>query len=266
MTTGGPAPGHPALHVLVVDDVADFRHLLRLSLEGNGRFAVVGEAGDGARAVQQAAELQPDLILLDLVMPRPNGFETLPRLREVAPHARVVVLSALDNRALESEVRSLGAVGYLDKGLSPEELRRGLLAVAGTLEAVEAGVAEARSRLAAEVESAGSARRFVETTLRGWDSGQPLDVIKLLVSELVTNAVLHAHSPPEVTVQLRRDTVRVEVMDASSSLPVVRKAASYDTSGRGMALVETLSSAWGAEPRPGGKVVWFEVPRTETGA
>lgn len=257
------APPPRAVRVMLVDDLAEVRRLLRLVLGGDPRFSVVAEAADGFEAVRTAAALRPDLILLDVVMPRRGGLETLPRLRQAAPGSKVVVLSALEDRSLETEVRSLGAVGYLDKALAPAELRQGLIAMLGTLEAIDEGMSRANSRLAAEVASAGSARRFVERTVGEWDPFLPLDVIKLLVSELVVNAVLHARSEAEVSVVLRQDRVRVAVTDRSPTLPVVKDPGPYDTSGRGMALVQSLASAWGVERLAEGKRVWFEVPRAD---
>ena len=195
-------------------------------------------------------------------MPRLGGLAALPRLRQVAPGAKVVVVSNSEDATIEDEARSLGAVGYLEKGLPPAELIEGLLTMAGALESIEAGLAEVRARLAAEVRSAGSARRLVETTLADWQSPEPTDVVKLLVSELVTNAVLHAKSEAEVVVQLRPDVIRVEVLDRSPELPVVKDVPPEATSGRGMALVRSYASAWGTRSLPHGKAVWFEVPRS----
>ena len=258
-------PTAAPIDVLVVDDVDEIRQLLRILLDGDPRFRVVGEARDGLEGVEMAAALRPDLIVLDLVMPRLDGLEALPRLHEVAPGARVVMLSGFEAGESEGRARSLGAVGYLDKGLPASQLVEGLAAVAGALEVVERAVAEARSQLAAEVQSAGSARRFVETTLADWDVHDPLEVVKLLVSELVTNAVVHAGSDAEVVVRLTATTLHIEVLDNSPALPVVRQPAPGDTSGRGLALVEELASAWGARPlATGGKAVWFEVPRSMT--
>jgi len=262
MTTAAAGVSPSCLDVLVIDDLADARRLLRLVLDGDDRFRVVGEATDGQHGIELATRLHPDLILLDLIMPNMAGLEALPGLREGAPGAKVVVISSIEDDTMEAEARSLGAVGYLEKGLPPSELVEGLLAIAGALDAIERGLSEARSRLAAEVESARSARHFVESTLAAWDSSEPIDVVKLLVSELVTNAVLHAHSDAEVVVQLRPRSIRVEVLDRSPDLPVVRQVQPDATSGRGMALVSAFASAWGTRRLPRGKAVWFEVPRS----
>jgi DNA-binding NarL/FixJ family response regulator len=84
-----------AIRVLVCDDVEDVRLLLRHALELAG-IQVVGEAGDGAQAIELARRLRPDVVLLDLAMPVMSGAEALPHLRSSVPEARVVVLSALD--------------------------------------------------------------------------------------------------------------------------------------------------------------------------
>ena len=265
----GSGPDAAPIGVLIVDDVEDIRQLLRLVLSNDSRFHVVGEASDGVEGIEKAGSLRPDLIVLDLAMPRLDGFEALPRLHEVAPRARVVVLTAHDDADLEGRARSLGAVGYLDKRLRPAQLVEGLAAMAGALEvvgqAVEQAVTEARSRLAAEPQSAGSARRFVESTLEDWDCADSLEVVKLLVSELVTNAVLHAGSDAEVVVQLTPSVLHVEVLDQSPVMPVLRRPGEDDTSGRGLALVDNFATAWGTRRLAHGKSVWFDVPRSMAG-
>lgn len=83
------------IRILLADDVPDFRRIIRLTLERDRRFEVVGEADSGDEAVELAAEHQPDVIVLDLDMPV-SGQEVLPRLRELIPDLRVVVLTGLD--------------------------------------------------------------------------------------------------------------------------------------------------------------------------
>jgi anti-sigma regulatory factor (Ser/Thr protein kinase) len=103
----------------------------------------------------------------------------------------------------------------------------------------------------------------VDETLRRWDCGEQLDVVTLLVSEVVTNAIVHAGTDVEVSVELKPDAVRIEVSDEAVGLPAPRDATDEETSGRGLALVEALASEWGVDSRPEGKVVWFEVPRLD---
>src|SRR5690348_457119 len=108
--------------VVIVDDSDDLRFLLRATLEARPAFEVVGEAADGATAVEQAAALQPDVVLLDLSMPVMDGMAVLPLLRERTPNAVVVVLSGYDSPELRAETSQAGADGYLVKGRRPREM------------------------------------------------------------------------------------------------------------------------------------------------
>ena len=103
--------------------------LLRMALQRDALFDVVGEAGDGSVAVGMAAELLPDLVLLDLAMPVMDGLQALPEIKRRAPEAKVVVLSAFEAEAIYSETRSLGADAYLEKGIQVPALLAELRAV-----------------------------------------------------------------------------------------------------------------------------------------
>jgi anti-sigma regulatory factor (Ser/Thr protein kinase) len=102
------------------------------------------------------------------------------------------------------------------------------------------------------------ARRFVAKALTGHPAAA---IVALLVSELATNAVVHARSRFEITVRLALGRIRVEVSDGSPWLPRPRQswATADRENGRGLHLVERLSSQWGATATTDGKVVWFEV-------
>jgi chemotaxis response regulator CheB len=120
----------PALRVLLVDDSAMMRRLLRESLAPDRCFEVVGEAADGAEALALCAELAPDLVLLDIEMPRMDGVAMLKRWTLEGSGAVVVVSSATPpGSALAREVRRLGAAGVVGKpsgALSPDlAVRRG---------------------------------------------------------------------------------------------------------------------------------------------
>ena len=110
--------------------------------------------------------------------------------------------------------------------------------------------------------SAGEARRFVTRVLADADLDWLSYTATVLVSELVSNAVLHAATPAEVVVTSTGDGVRVEVHDASPRMPVRKHYSALSGTGRGLLLVERMASQWGAEPTAGGgKVVWFELDR-----
>jgi anti-sigma regulatory factor (Ser/Thr protein kinase) len=102
------------------------------------------------------------------------------------------------------------------------------------------------------------ARRFVAETLTG-ATPTVSEVISLLVSEMVTNAVLHARTDVRVSIERGADVIRVEVADESPRSPTVRQFSNAAATGRGLHLVDQLADRWGSEVRGRGKVVWFEL-------
>jgi DNA-binding NarL/FixJ family response regulator len=253
-----------AQRVLVVDDDPDYRLLVRLALAPETGFEVVAEAGDGRAALTEAKSTQPDLVLLDCTMPGGDAFDILPALRKAAPEARIVLVSGHDPSDLRMASRSAGAVGYLTKETAARRLGAELDALVGLVGAVEQLLSEASQHFEQDTQSARAARRFVSQILTGWDDdgGDLTDTVTLLVSELVTNAVVHAGSDVEVSVRLTPTAARIEVTDASAVSIKPRHATQDEDSGRGLALVESLARRWGVRPAPGGgKTVWFEVDR-----
>jgi two-component system, NarL family, response regulator LiaR len=117
-----------AIKVLIVDDHAVVREGLRTFLELQDGIQIVGEAVDGEHAIEQALALSPDVILMDLVMPRLDGVGAMRELRSRAPQARVIVLTSfLDDERLLPAIQA-GAAGYLLKDVEPAELARAVRA------------------------------------------------------------------------------------------------------------------------------------------
>ena len=108
--------------VLVVDDAANLRELLTLLLETEDDFEVVGTAADGAQALEAATLLVPDIVLLDLAMPKMDGLQALPELRKRLPEARIVIFSGFDQGGLVDEALRIGADAFLEKGASVTSL------------------------------------------------------------------------------------------------------------------------------------------------
>lgn len=104
-----------ALRVLVVDDYEPVRRVVRLILEVRDDLQIVGEASDGLEAVQKAQELRPDLILLDIDLPRLNGIQAARRLRDLVPRAKVVFLSVESSSDVVREALNVGGIGYIYK-------------------------------------------------------------------------------------------------------------------------------------------------------
>lgn len=105
-----------AIRVVLVDDTVEIRRMLRMTLEVDGRFDVIDEAGDGEAAVRIANEKKPDAIILDLAMPVMDGLQAIPEIRKGAPDAKILVLSGFDAHQMSSEALSRGAHGYVEKG------------------------------------------------------------------------------------------------------------------------------------------------------
>jgi two-component system, NarL family, response regulator LiaR len=117
-----------AIRVLLVDDHAVVREGLRNFLALQDGLEIVGEASDGAEAIEQAQRLEPDVILMDLVMPGLDGIGAMRQLRVRAPGSRVIVLTSFleDERVLPAI--QAGAAGYLLKNVEPAELARAIRA------------------------------------------------------------------------------------------------------------------------------------------
>ena len=108
-------PGR-SIRILLVDDSKEFRDLLRILLARNPRFEIVGEAENGVVAIEMTKEYRPDVVLLDVAMPKMDGLQALPGIREAAPSTKVVMLSAFSATQMAEVTTDRGAHAYLEKG------------------------------------------------------------------------------------------------------------------------------------------------------
>ncbi|WP_182112928.1 MULTISPECIES: response regulator [unclassified Actinotalea] len=234
-----------AARVLLVDDVPELRRLVALELRLRGGFEVVGEAGDGAQAVDLARAEQPDLIVLDLGLPHLEGAEVLTLLREVAPRAKVAVFTGLT--ASEGEALRGRVEGYVPKDADVAALVD-LLA--------DLGRTEQRAAVLALAPGAGTlarARDFVRFHAGRWGWQGDLYEAELVVRELVDNALRHSTTPPTLRLSLTADGLRVEVDDDADGAPEPRWAGDWS----GLSYVSLIAQGWGVRPGEGGrKVVW----------
>jgi DNA-binding NarL/FixJ family response regulator len=104
------------IRVLLCDDVAMLRELLRYELEEDDDVVVVGEADNGLDGVRLVEELHPTVVVLDLAMPGIDGLEAITRMRAVPDPPLILVLSGFDADSMRARVLALGAAGYLEKG------------------------------------------------------------------------------------------------------------------------------------------------------
>jgi two-component system nitrate/nitrite response regulator NarL len=127
MTAAMTAPLPAPIRILVVDDHTLFRRGLISLLGAQPEFSVVGEAGDAGEAQRRAAELQPDVVLLDNHLPGVHGVDALQGLREVAPRAKVLMLTVSEDGATLAAALQRGASGYLLKTVDSDVLASAIL-------------------------------------------------------------------------------------------------------------------------------------------
>ncbi|MGI8521727.1 MAG: response regulator [Nocardioides sp.] len=133
MSTLPSAPGRPdgePIRVIVVDDHQLFRRGLTMLLTAEPGIDVAGEAGDGAAGVALATEIAPDVVLLDVRMPRKSGIEACVAIKEAVPTAKIIMLTVSDEEADLYEAVKSGASGYLLKDSSIEEVAQAIRVVA----------------------------------------------------------------------------------------------------------------------------------------
>jgi len=121
--TAAQTPPPQVRSLVLVDDSEDLRLLLRMAMERDQEFRVVGEAANGEAGLAAAIECHPDVLLLDIAMPVMDGLQALPLIREQCPETIVVMLSAFGPKyGLQHQARLLGAHGYILKGARMEQV------------------------------------------------------------------------------------------------------------------------------------------------
>jgi len=243
-----------AVRVVLVDDDAPTRQLVATALRLRGGFEVVGEAENGADGVAVTGAEEPDVVVLDLGLPDIAGKEVLARLREVSPATSVIVFSGTETADRAWIQRH--AEGFL---LKDDDLRYLL----ETLESLgERSGLETSTELISAFTSVATARRFIVSALARWNAGDLAEDAKLLVSELVTNAILHGRGPCSLRICMQENTLRIEVLDGGAGSPEPQLEAWTSEHGRGLQLVNAIATAWGMESLvEDGKRVWADLTR-----
>jgi len=190
------------IRVLIADDHAVVRQGLRTFLELQEDIDVVGEAADGAQALQAAAALEPDVVLMDLVMPELDGVAAIERLRERAPATRVLVLTSfLDEDKVLPAIRA-GAAGYLLKDVEPAELVRAIRTVDGGDSQLHPAVAARVLReLAGEAEEGDGTGDGRSGQRHGSLTARELEVLALLARGGANKAIAFELGVAEKTVK-----------------------------------------------------------------
>ena len=257
------------IRVVIADDTSDIRALLRMSLEADGRFEVVGEAGDGVETISVVSNTQPDVVVLDLAMPVMDGLQALPEIRRRSD-ARVLVLSGFEATHMSLEATKRGADAYIEKGVGLDELARALSELCDRTVVPEpqplpddaSPIVSVQVALSASLRTAAIARHLVDG-LPSVMSEESREDMRLLLNEVVTNSLVHAGMARggmvEVKIEIWSDRAYAEVIDNGPGFEVESRTPEPDeVAGRGLFLVEQLSDRWGVEPGKKTKV-WFEL-------
>jgi DNA-binding NarL/FixJ family response regulator len=157
--------------VLIADDHPVVRHGLRAFLQLQEDLDIVGEAGDGLEAVAQVRKLQPDVVLLDLVMPRLDGIDAIRQIHEASPSTKVIVLTTFTDDEKVFPAVKAGAAGYLLKDVEPRELAEAIRTVSRGQGLLHPSIV---SKLMQEF-AGGQDRNTLETL-----TGREMDVLRLI--------------------------------------------------------------------------------------
>ncbi|HSP71989.1 MAG TPA: response regulator transcription factor [Gaiellaceae bacterium] len=201
-----------SISILIVDDHAVVRSGLKLLLNAEEEFEVVGEAGNAQEAVLRAKLLQPDILLCDVVMPGRSGIEVAQEVREVAPDTKVVMLSMQDDPAYVREAFGAGAAGYVLKEAADSELVRAVSEVAngGRYVNPELGArlafAEAQAQQEAEADPLSDREREVLRLLALGHTNQ--EIAKMLYISVRTAETHRAHIMQKLRLETRAELVR----------------------------------------------------------
>jgi two-component system chemotaxis response regulator CheY len=128
-----------AIKCLIVEDSGFIREIYHYVLQDFAELSIVAEADDGVTAVQLIEQHQPDLLILDLVLPLKDGLEVLKSVSQISPHTKAVVISSLDEEHIIAKAKALGAVEYVIKPFTKKQLLSVLQQVTATYAEVQNG-------------------------------------------------------------------------------------------------------------------------------
>jgi DNA-binding NarL/FixJ family response regulator len=203
------------IRVLIVDDHAVVRSGLRLLLENEDSIECVGEAGNAEEAIRIARREQPDVVLLDVVMPGKTGIEAMPEILGVAPEAKVLVLSMQDDPSYVREAFAQGAAGYVLKEAAEAEVVQAVVEVSRggryvhPVLGARLVVADQQARDRAEADPLSDREREVLRLLALGHTNQ--EIAKMLYISVRTAETHRAHIMQKLRLSTRAELVRYAI-------------------------------------------------------
>ncbi|MDP9485675.1 MAG: response regulator transcription factor [Actinomycetota bacterium] len=206
------------IRVLVADDHPVFRYGMRAILGAEPDTEIVGEAVDGEEAVILAAELDPDVILMDINMPGVNGIEATRRILEASPQTGILMLTMFEDDASIFAAMRAGARGYVLKGADGEETVRAIRSVAGGEAIFGPGIARRLTRFFAAPES--KVEAFPELT------GREREILAFIAGGYTNTAIAEALylSPKTVRNYVSSIFTKLQVLDRAQAIVRARQA------------------------------------------
>lgn len=194
------------IRVLIVDDHMMMRTGLRYTLRSFEDLELVGEASSGAEAIEKCAELQPDVILMDMVMPGIDGAETTRKIRQFCPEIKIIALTSFHEKDLVEKALQAGAIGYLLKNVEAKEL-------AQAIRAAYAG----RPTLAEEATEA-----LIQATREKTEPGHDLTSRETEVLDLMAQGLTNSQISERLTIS--NSTVKFHVRNILAKLRAANRA------------------------------------------
>ena len=195
-----------AIRVMIVDDHMVMRTGLRYTLSSFDDLELVGEAGSGGEAIEKCAGLQPDVILMDMVMPHMDGAETTQQIRQRYPEMQIIALTSFQEKDLVERAIQAGAIGYLLKNVEAKEL-------AQAIRAAHAG----RPTLAEEATEA-----LMESTRQKTEPGRDLTGRETEVLDMMAQGLTNSQIAERLTVS--ESTVKFHVRNILSKLGAANRS------------------------------------------
>lgn len=206
-------PESAPIRVLLADDEMLFRSALARLIQSEPDLQVVGDAADAEEACRRVEELQPDVVLLDLRMPKVDGLETMRRLKRLRPQLAVLVLTSFDSDSYLQDALRAGADGYLLKGSSPETLCASIRSVCAGSRPMSSAMWDRLVRLLA------SFGQESKTTYDGLTTRE-VQIVRLLASGLANKQIAYQLNVSEKTVRNHISNIyqKLEISDRAQAV------------------------------------------------